>query len=741
MSLVFLKNESNSVGGDSHQKPYDWTNHFASSMVLPPNSQVAFVSATMQRKENVEIAEPNNVLYQQIGIPALNKVMPIYLNEQISDDWSNVVSELIFNMNRWGGQADFMSDKLVSPYTNGWSGAYSSTTDKITIKQKQRLQPADYGVQFNCMRSIATGSVWGDMNELGVNFRSSPDGILFWNAGIPNEVPVNPGIPTSIGFSQLITQGGQAIGTPSRYNQNRWGMWYSDTGIKRSLGNVVGGGWNTGGNVVGGSGVFMIDLSAGADTATPTSQVPNCVVGVQSLQFIEGQEPSAAGNSGFLVNLDLNNSVGGAGGSQTNARYTMGLLIEKNQLFVEVQNADAAAGNNGGLPALGALGNSRHTIVYQMDLNDWAATTTAAGTPQPNASIADAFERRMSFRFRWTTPYCMAVEGSTNYNQDTNIGDWFLLYDMATGDTPAGAGVATKTFIPSWYGDMALCCYAQNRIRTYAYGNFDVRRCYSGALDLFPDYDLMMSKPGSYAGDPIVGSATRWLKTIKDADLPPAGTPETFDANGYAQKQIFLVGNAIIDTPISVDKFRKWKPAYLVEPRFTIGQPATKLGVLMGMIASGADGVFEVAPDVAGVFDEYGVVGTGGVSEDDIKQSIHIQLTDLPIQSRNGVSSQQVADIAVVHNYGDGGTSVGSKLVYQHYTNEKNWVDLNNIGEMTLNRLRVYCSYDNNEPAVGLIDKTDVLIMFRQKPNSDTSLPNQAIGRDYQSQNNMTRLM
>ena len=106
-------------------------------------------------------------------------------------------------------------------------------------------------------------------------------------------------------------------------------------------------------------------------------------------------------------------------------------------------------------------------------------------------------------------------------------------------------------------------------------------------------------------------------------------------------------------------------------------------------------------------------------------------------------TTQQVADIAVVHNYGDGGTSVGAKLVYQHYTNEKNWIDLNNIGEMTLNRLRVYCSYDNNEPAVGLVDKTDVLVMFRQKPMTDTSVPNQVIsntGVDFYSRDTTTRV-
>ncbi len=710
-------------------------------MVLPPNSQVAFISATMQRKENVEIGEPNNVIYQQIGIPALNKVMPIYLEDQVQSDWTNVLSEMIFNMNNWGGQADFMTDELVSPYNRGWTGAYSTTTDLITIKQRQRLSPPDFGVQFNPMRAEATGFAWGGINELGVSFRQSPNLVVQYNGGIPSELPVNLGVATSCGRCNLDLFNGQATGTPVQYNDQSWGMVYSNTGIKRSLGNVLaGGGWNPTGNGVGGAGVYQVDCSVQADSAInpPTatsSNVPNLCVGVQSIQFIQGQEAGTPGNSGFLSNLDLNNSVGGAGGSQTNSRYTLGVRIDRQILYVEVQNADAGAADAGGLPALGACGNSRHSIVYQMDLNDWSAQTA-----QPPPAISNPL-RKFQLRFRWTTPYCMAVEGSTNYDQDNDVGDWYLLYDMATGDTPAGAGAATITYIPSWYGDMALCMYNRNRCRQEAYGNFDVRRCYSGALGLFPGYEEMMSKPGSYSGDPIVGSATRWFKTIKQADLPAAGVPETFDAAGFAQKEIYLVCNPLIDTPISIDKFKKWKPAYLVEPRFTLNQPNTNIGVLMGLVNSGDDGAVEIPPDAAGDFSAYGIIGIAGVSEDDIKQSIHIQLTDLPIQSRNGVSSQQVADIAVVHNYGDGGTSVGGKLVYQHYTNEKNFIDLNNIGEITLNRLRVYCSYDNNEPAVGLIDKTDVLIMFRQKPSTDTSIPNQVISGMSIDTGNITRVM
>jgi hypothetical protein len=324
-----------------------------------------------------------------------------------------------------------------------------------------------------------------------------------------------------------------------------------------------------------------------------------------------------------------------------------------------------------------------------------------------------------------------------------------MMYDMATGDTPAGAGASQIQYFPSWFGDMSLVFYCRTRLRTFAYGNFDLRDCYPAlSTGLFPSYEQSLSKPGAYGGLPITGSATRWFKTIPDFDLLPAGgTPEIFDpTSGYQEKEISLVVGPLL-TAATQAKYLTWKPAFEAYPRFPIGGPTTELGAFMGLIKKGDDGSFAFPEDVAGVYSSYGVEAASAVSEVDSNQSIHIQLTDLPIQSRNGVSSQQTADIAVVHNWGDGGTSIGGNLVYQHYTNEKNWIDLNNIGEMTLNRLRVYCSYDDNSPASLLIGKTDVMVMFRKKPFTDTSYPNQPIGQqrrtgaDYQNTSGITRVM
>jgi hypothetical protein len=55
MSLVFLKNDTtqNDFDANQHMKPYDWLNNFDTPLILPPDSQVAYISSTMERDKVV----------------------------------------------------------------------------------------------------------------------------------------------------------------------------------------------------------------------------------------------------------------------------------------------------------------------------------------------------------------------------------------------------------------------------------------------------------------------------------------------------------------------------------------------------------------------------------------------------------------------------------------------------------------------------------------------------------------
>ena len=87
--------------------------------------------------------------------------------------------------------------------------------------------------------------------------------------------------------------------------------------------------------------------------------------------------------------------------------------------------------------------------------------------------------------------------------------------------------------------------------------------------------------------------------------------------------------------------------------------------------------------------------------------STHIQITNLPIQSYNGVSSSVVRTIAVIPRQrylGTQGSWTASQLV---------WVNLNNAEELTMTELDVRITDNSNKVIQNLEDDTEILLMFR----------------------------
>tara|TARA_R110002124_G_scaffold36448_2_gene117329 strand:+ start:1179 stop:2951 length:1773 start_codon:yes stop_codon:yes gene_type:complete len=87
--------------------------------------------------------------------------------------------------------------------------------------------------------------------------------------------------------------------------------------------------------------------------------------------------------------------------------------------------------------------------------------------------------------------------------------------------------------------------------------------------------------------------------------------------------------------------------------------------------------------------------------------STHIQITNLPIQSYNGVSSSVVRTIAVIPRQrylGTQGSWTASQLV---------WVNINNAEELIMTELDVRITDNSNKVIENLEDDTEVLLMFR----------------------------
>ena len=103
--------------------------------------------------------------------------------------------------------------------------------------------------------------------------------------------------------------------------------------------------------------------------------------------------------------------------------------------------------------------------------------------------------------------------------------------------------------------------------------------------------------------------------------------------------------------------------------------------------------------------------------------SLHVQLTNLPIQSQNGVVSSQNKTIYVINSLCINKSIDAS--TYRFYCDEAPhpiWIDLNNKQPINLNKFEVLITDDENKPQKLMINDTDLTLQFRVKPGSDTSL-------------------
>jgi len=190
--------------------------------------------------------------------------------------------------------------------------------------------------------------------------------------------------------------------------------------------------------------------------------------------------------------------------------------------------------------------------------------------------------------------------------------------------------------------------------------------------------------------------------------LLAAITPETFTATGLSEKDIRLVVNptkgADADNLLNIrgDNY------------FYDGEPDSSFGSIIGF----KQDILALNPNATATkYLNYDISGAGPIVLNERINSLHIQLTNLPIQSQNGVVSSQNATIAVVgtQNATSYDDPINGNHIYHHYANEIQWIDLNNIGPLNFNKIDVRITYDDNTSASSLENRSDVVVMFRQK--------------------------
>ena len=288
--------------------------------------------------------------------------------------------------------------------------------------------------------------------------------------------------------------------------------------------------------------------------------------------------------------------------------------------------------------------------------------------------------RVYTFAFYWDGPYSLAIKYSTNYatayNNPANV--WTELYSMK-GATPPRS-------VPTFYDNLSAIVRMEN--------TNDIVECFgtlsttSGYWDWETDGDIIGRN------DPLMELQSSVVFT---------DTLEGTFPNQFLHKEI----NILNDT--EADDFpaqqNEWENGAIVYE--------TELGKLIGWSKGDeASLLFKLA--TTGQYQNYDAVPAGTVSNTNILPTLHIQLTNFGIESKNGVVSNNVKDIAVIPQFNENLEDLSSLQHLYYQSGYENRINLNNLQQITLNQIDCRLTYDDNTDASALEDFTTLILKFHK---------------------------
>ena len=472
----------------------------------------------------------------------------------------------------------------------------------------------------------------------------------------------------------------------------------------------------------------------------------------------------------FMQNVDLNRSDDSSTPQHAWARYLFGVrtkwvgAVPNKRLIAQAEILD---------PEASLIYSEYRRVGPQLDITALCQGTNTAGSGGDgnpvnfggsydiNVHGGPTTEAFLVWRFRWTSPYQMAIEfmlsvdGNINsyhlekdepYLPSGNNGDpttgWVTLYNMNVNDN--GRTGATYYF-NNWHNGLIFVNYPTlggDRQFNFNKGFYDTRlpnRLHQNnpTADLGIGEVINLTKLKDYSemkywsDEPI-----NWYEdggtiiSYKD-DTVPGETPqrlenfeqETFDSSGFAKKEIYWLVKPMKDLN-DVDQWRSWFDYDIDQMAYDVTYPRDlNMGVEFGLVKETDASVLEWNNDIDGIGTPFTIYGWNGINKimaGLASLSLHYQLTNLPILSQQGVKSTTdktfyVVDTLCVAENHSGAAEEGW---YCHEVPEKLFIDLNNAGPLDLNRLDILITDDDNKQLTNLRYDTSLVICFRQKPNN-----------------------
>jgi len=494
--------------------------------------------------------------------------------------------------------------------------------------------------------------------------------------------------------------------------------------------------------------------------------------GLNSCEFVhtagglvpQADNTSFAGRQQFIQNVDLNRSTSATVPEGAFARYIIGVRYKwkgaagARRLVAQCEILDPDSSMKNSFYREVGRELDIHELSQGINTVPVGAGFNFGGSYDINVLGGPNTEAVLCWRFRWTSPYQIAVEfclsvagvaGSYNletdepfapYSDSNPTTGWCKLYDMnVNGDGATGISY----YLNNWHNGLCFVDYPTmggdiqyNMTKGFYDTRLSNRFKQSGAVlgidDVVDLNTLQAYYNQNYWTDNGIdiweegGAMVSFIDTV--AGTTPQRmlnlTPEKFVAgSGLVSKQVYWLVKPMRDLA-DVDEWASWYNADDDFPAYEVGKPSPfTFGVEFGLVTNGDAGVFEWNDDIAAIgtpYEIYGFNGAHSILPGLASLSLHYQLTNLPVLSQNGVKATTNKTIYVVDTLCLHDSNTTPQGWYCHEVPEKLWIDLNNIGPLDLNRLEMLITDDENKEVTsfGAGLATSVVLCFRQKPNN-----------------------